>query len=235
MDEKNVIAARLGLPFKCGVCSQVHEKADLNDEDVCNCFAKAWQSALGYLPMWFSKDGRKLISKPTWDLEEAEYFKIQKIHRTYPIENDVFMLSIPMEKTVENLRKKFDDWETDCLTNGIKLIEENGKLDEVKIENGRLYINGIERIYDNTVLLHIIMKNREVAAALKWFLTQDILDAEWKSLKESAKILVTAKFSGERFTMFASEMTGVVQVPNGINSVREAEEFLLREGKAQLS
>jgi hypothetical protein len=229
MDAQNVVTARLGLPFKCGVCYKVHKKADLSNKDVCLCFAKAWKYALGYYryyPKWFSKDGRKLILKPTRDLEEAEYFKIPKIHRSYPIEQDVFMLAFPMEKTIESLRKKFIDWKEDCIRQEVRLIEEKGEWKSVKIIDGGLYINDYQRSADYYPIALLMMKSQEIALAFECIYISRILDIEWRSIKESAKILIVAQISNKKFTIFAPEGTGVVQVPNRIHSVLEAENYL---------
>jgi hypothetical protein len=203
----------------------------LNNKDVCRCFAKAWKSALRYsryYPEWFSKDGRKLISRPTWELEESLYFHIPMIRLSYPIENDVFMLSIPMEKIAENLRKKLKDWESDCLTNGIKLIEENGRFNEVQIKDGRLCIDVIlsKNVCFTYPLALLMMKREDVARDLTRIIPSPTLDVEWKSLKESAKLLIQRIYFKQVSTLLVSEKTGVVQVPNGIKSVREAEDFL---------
>jgi hypothetical protein len=224
MDEKNVVAARLGFPFKCGVCSEVHEKADLNDEDVCSCLSKACNSARMYAE-WFSLMGDKYIRKPTLGLVELNCFDIPKIIHSYPVEQDVFMLAFPMEKTLENLRKKFIDWKEDCIRQKVRLIEEKGKWKNVKISNGRLYINDNQH-YANYPITLLMMKRREIALALACIRKYHIWDVEWKSFKESAKIIMAHDILDRRFTIFASEETGVVQVPNRIHSVREAENYL---------
>jgi hypothetical protein len=226
MDEKNVVAARLGLPFKCGVCMRVHERADLNDEYVCRCFAKAWEYVLGHKTLWFSKDGRKLIRKPTWEFIELNDFNVPKIIHSYPIEQDVFMLAFPMEKTIESLRKKFIDWKEDCIRQEVRLIEEKSEWKSVEIIDGGLYINDYLRPPNYYPLALLMMKSEEIALALACIRISRILDIEWRSIKESAKILITDRFVSEKFAIFASDGTGVVQVPNKIHSVLEAENYL---------
>jgi hypothetical protein len=71
-----------------------------------------------------------------------------------------------------------------------------------------------------------MMKRREIALALACIRKYHIWDVEWKSLKESAKIIMAHDILDRRFTIFASEGTGVVQVPNRIHSVLEAENYL---------
>jgi ribosomal protein S6 len=229
MDAQNVVAARLGLPFKCGMCSKVHKKADLSNKDVCLCFAKAWESALGCYrcyPGWFSENGRELICKPTWEFIELHDFNVPKITYSYPIEQDVFMLAFSVEKTIESLRKKFVDWNDDCIKQQVIIIEEKGKWKNVKIIDGGLYINDYLRPpnYYPTALL--MMKSQEIALALACINASRILDIEWRSLKKSAKILMADHFEKEKFTIFASEETGVVKVSNRIHSVLEAENYL---------
>jgi hypothetical protein len=135
------------------------------------------------------------------------------------------MLAFPMEKTVESLSKKYRDWKDECLKQDIRLIEEKGEL-TVQVSSGRLFINGTELVHASYSLYLIMMKRQEVASALGWIPNPPILDVEWKSLKESAKILTSHYISGKKFTMFASEGTGIASVPNGISSVFDAENFL---------
>jgi hypothetical protein len=230
MGDQNIVAARLGLPFKCGVCSQVHEKADLNNKDVCRCLAKAWRYALGYDTKWFSKNGGEIINRPTFQIDISECFNLPKIHYSYPFENDVFMLSFSIEKIAKTLSNKFREWKYDSLRNGIRLIEEKGKLKKVCVRDGKLFINGKVCFYNST-LISLMIKSEDVAAALKMICCHSILDVEWKSFKESAKLLVESWNPEAKFTVFASEKTGVIQVPNEIDSILKAENYLMSGGQ----
>jgi hypothetical protein len=136
------------------------------------------------------------------------------------------MLAFPMEKAIESLKKKFIDWKDDCIKQQVRLIEEKGELENVKVIDGKLYINGRQRPANYYPIALLMMKNREIALALACTSAPSILDVKWRSLKESAKILITDHFGKEKFTIFASEETGVVQVPDRIYSVREAEKHL---------
>jgi hypothetical protein len=235
MDEKNVVAARLGLPFKCGMCSQVHEKADLSNNDVCSCFTKVWDYILSHKGWWLYHMRDKRIRKPEFGIYSLNGFNVPKIIHSYPIEQDVFMLAFPLEKAIENLKKKFIDWKDDCIKQQVRLIEEKGELENVKIKNGVLYINDNEHISNDYPTALLMMKSQEIALAFACIHTTRILDMEWRSIKDPAKILIVTYFAGKtlathiaskRFTIFASEETGVVQVPNRIRSVREAENYL---------
>jgi hypothetical protein len=228
MDNQNVVAARLGLPFKCGVCSEVHERADLNDKDVCRCFVKMCEHVLGHQALWFDSNGDQIIRKPTWELRESESFNMPRIYHSYPFENDVFMLAMPMGEITKNLRKKVEDWKYDCLIQAIQHIEEKGELNKVEISSGILVINGYKHLNVTYPIYLVMMKRQEIASALAriWYIHN--LDIEWKSLKQSAKLLVAHYISGNQFTLFASESTGIANVPNKICSVLEADDFLRR-------
>jgi hypothetical protein len=222
VEDPNVVAARLGLPFVCGMCLKVHEKADLNIEEVNKCYAEVWHSALDYSPnLYIGK-----IPRPTWHLTELWYFNVDTIQHQYPIEDDVFMLGFPMWECVKKLKKKFRDWKDDCLKQDIGLIEEEGKLEEVQIISKDLVINGCKNELFTYPLALLMMKREDVARDLTRIGRYPMLDVEWKSLKESAKLLVQRMYCEQVSTLLVSEKTGVVKVPNGINSVREAEDFL---------
>lgn len=228
MNGQNVVAARLGLPFKCGVCNKMHKKANLKIKVVCRCFVKALKNSLGFgFENWFSQNEDKLIRKPTFELPDSELFNVSRIHHSYPIEKDVFMLAYPVKMIIENLRKKFNDWENECMAQAIKLVEEKGQLNDVHVRNGLIVINGFSEPAINTDFLsRLMLKRREVAATLNCFWTYPIIDVEWKSLKKSAKVLIRVSNTEGEFTMFVSDNTGMVQVPNKIDSLREAENFI---------
>jgi hypothetical protein len=222
MDNQNLVAARLGLPFVCSMCREVHEKADLNLEEVHNCYAKVWYYALDYSSDSYSGG----IPRPTWQLTRLWYFNTHTIQHQYPIENDVFMLALPIWDCVSKLKKKLRDWEDDCLKHDIRFVEENGKLNDVRIIRKQLVINGCENEHFTYSLALLMMKREDIAKELIRIYPHPILDVEWKSLKESAKLLVQRWHYGQRSTFLFSEGTGVAQVPDEINSIREAEDFL---------
>lgn len=205
---------------------RVHEKADLNNKDVLRCFANAWKSSLWFSPQWFPAYSGG-IRKPEWQLNVSEYFSVPKIRYTYPIENDVFMLSFPMEKIKKIFSEKFKDWKEGCIKHAVGLIEKNGKLNNVQISDGRLMINGHKFTYSNYPIALLMMKSKEAAQALRSVCEYQVLDVEWKSLKEPAKLLVERPYFGfgEKTIMFVSKRTGLLYVPNKIDSIRKAEMF----------
>jgi hypothetical protein len=229
VEDPNVVAARLGLPFVCGMCRKVHKKADLSANCVRRCFERACELALGYKPLWFTPSGELIIIKPTCEFESSEYFNVPKISYSYPIENNVFMLSLHMDMIIKSFIKKLKDWHEDCIRQAVGLIEERGQLNDVRIRSRRITINGKKFVRPSRMFYLVMMKRLEVASALDWIQNSSILDMEWKSLKESAKLLVSHYYvTCGKSKMFASEGAGIVKVPNEIHSVREAEDFLRR-------